>query len=172
MPSLATSAHPLILFRTCSRRSGSPPSRLFTAGQPGERRIGSRRAGQFPPLARGPASASEPLAGSSCLRVPAVCGPPAHREIVRVPRRKGIPPLWGYWCRPGASPSISGNVPSHRQAVRLQDVIHARDPQPQSQGGSRVLSARPAHRSCPRRAHPIKRELIVPWDKGQSCPAG
>ena len=31
-----------------------------------------------------------------------------------------------------------------------------------SQGGPRVLSARPAHGSCPRRAHPIKRELIVP----------
>ena len=60
--------------------------------------------------------------------------------------------------------------PSHRQAVRLQDVIHARDPQPHSQGGSRVLSARPAHGSCPRRAHPIKREINSAVGQGVDLP--
>ena len=64
-------------------------------------------------------------------------------------------------------PRISGNVPSHRQAVRLQDVIHAHAPQPHSQGA-------PACRQDPRMVPalggrtPLRERLIVPWGKGQS----
>ena len=55
--------------------------------------------------------------------------------------------------------------------MRLQDVIHARDPQPQSQGA-------PACRQDPRAAPalggrtPLRERLIVPWDKGHGCPLG
>ena len=50
--------------------------------------------------------------------------------------------------------------------MRLQDVIHARDPQPQSQGAP--VSCRQDPRAAPALGGrtPLRERLIVPWDKG------